>query len=86
MPVQMAGALVALCAAGACLPLAVSEGAPVLPSWLWVAGGVTGLGCAVRLLLGGPLRRDAAAPSPDFMDASSASRNAELRAELLTER
>jgi len=79
-----AWALAALCAAGACLPLAVGIGSADVPSWLWVVGGLLGLCSATRLLLGMPLRRDGAAQGLDFEDEMSASRNAELHAELLS--
>lgn len=84
---RLFGALLALCAAGACLPLAVGAAAvDGLPSWLWVAGGLVGLCGGVALLLGRSGRSDAQealAHGLDFLDEMSASRNAELRAELL---
>lgn len=81
---RLLGALVALCAAGACLPLAVGAVSVDLPSWALVAGGLAALCCAAMLLLlGKPGRQDALAHGLDFLDEMSASRNAELHAELL---
>ena len=77
-----AWALAGLCAAAACLPLALGMSVDVLPSWLWVTGGLAGLCGAARLLLAAPSEREAQAQHSLFDDEASASRNAELRAEL----
>ncbi len=74
---------IALCGAGACLPLAVGVSPANLLCWVYVAGGMAGLCGAVRLLLGKPPRRGAPGYEFDFSDEKSASRNAELRAGLL---
>ena len=81
--VRLVAALVALCAAGACLPLAVGAVALDVPLWVLVAGGLAGLCSAAMLLLGKPWRQEALAHGLDFLDEMSASRNAELHDELL---
>ncbi|MDB5893645.1 MAG: hypothetical protein JWQ88_1176 [Rhodoferax sp.] len=77
-----AWALAGLCGAAACLPLALGRTVDFLPSWLWVAGGLAGICGAARLLLAAPSQREAQAQHALFDDEESASRNAELRAEL----
>lgn len=80
---RMALALLALCGAGACLPLAVVALSTGWPSWLWVAVGMASLAGAGGLLLGAPLPFDSAAGGFENSDEIGISRNADLRKQLL---